>query len=1164
MLLGGIHIPEALLSAHQDGRLVIFTGAGISMDPPSSLPNFSGLAELVANKVGSAEDPKSDAWKTQLDAFMGKLDDDARYDIHRLVKGIVTSPTSAPNLNHQALARIAAHGIPRLVTTNYDLHLERELRVHCPTDPPAFRAPAMPLGDDFWGLVYLHGSADSDADSMVVTDRDFSKAYFHAAWAARFLERMFSEYVVLFVGYSHSDVVMKYLGLGLGPRAERYVITDNPHDEIWTRLRIKTLEYPKGQHAQVTKCLIEWAELAEMGLLEHRQRIRTIVSRISMTSGHSVDLFIPPAELSYLEDAIRRPDRVGFFCEYADGPHWLDWVAEQEPFTALFGREPHDAQVTGRLAGWFARLFAYGDEEISSRAWTVLARSGGTLGAALWNALAFEMHRYPSVRPPHVLRWVWLLLEQEHVGCNTRYWQFALAWDGVWEDRELSVAILEHLMAPRLIPELSWGPAALTVDTRGDLYWLDAAWAKLRPELESRVLEVFPAVERSLTRHLILEKAAPGRRLGFSWRRPSIGDPLPDRSRHRDPMDSIIDAARDCVEQLWQANPDFAQQVVDRWIRSEHWLLKRLAVHGVCIATTLDADQRVRFVLDHGLVNAPDTRPEVFHLLGEAAQAMSPEIVDELLTAYAPASTDINDQFNTFATYDLLERSGVVSARLAAALVSLKAEHGFTPEENWGTTTGVTISSVTDRPPMSTEGFSELVKKDAAEAVQFLLSFEARVIPRGQEATREDAVSLLRSTVREYPTIGLDLWPHLEADEELRGAIISAWGHTADPEHMEAVLTILRQTDLGNYGHQVGQFLLFATQAKDAHWEQAPSVDYFIDAVWKACATSERFAFGERKDWLSVAINAPVGHLLEFWFRIFNSRWTAAGDDWVGLPDQDRQFLDRALGDRSKRGANALTHISGRLELLDQADTAWCRGKLLPLRDWSDPEVAEPFWWGVLSFAHWNNGLAADGLVDGLVETARHLDVFTIDQRRRWADILASVAIRCEAPSADAWLPNFTAIAHANDRERWIESLVDELEQLDEAARVATWDNWLSDYWRRRTEDDPTVFEPGEMDAFASVAPLAPAARLNDAVALVEATTAGFNQNADASLHVTDSLIDSDPEAVSRYYTHLMRNTQLPFYGEFELGPKLNRLVRKLSSPDGLKAAALRLGINLD
>ena len=63
--------------------------------------------------------------------------------------------------------------------------------------------------------------------------------------------------------------------------------------------------------------------------------------------------------------------------------------------------------------------------------------------------------------------------------------------------------------------------------------------------------------------------------------------------------------------------------------------------------------------------------------------------------------------------------------------------------------------------------------------------------------------------------------------------------------------------------------------------------------------------------------------------------------------------------------------------------------------------------------------------------------------------------------------------------------------------------------------------------------------------------------------HVSEDLIDAKPEAVGRLYTHLMKNTALPFYGTYELRPKLERLVKKPGDWATLKAAAFRLGIDL-
>lgn len=1166
MLLGDITIPESLLTAYEEGRLVIFTGAGISMGPPSNLPNFHGLAEEIAKKLQSPADPNAPEWSTQLDAFLGSLDDDDKYDIHRLVRSIVTDPSSEPNENHDALARVAAKSKVRLVTTNYDLHLERQLKKHGHPEISVFQAPAMPLGDHFQGLVYLHGSAAAEPDRLVVTDRDFSKAYFHAAWAARFLERMFSEYVVLFVGYSHTDVVMRYLGLGLGPRAERYVITDDPESSIWERLRIKVLDYPAGQHQILTRCLTEWADNAEMGLLDHRQRIRTIVSGEARDPEHSIALGTSPAQLSYLQDCVRRPDRVTFFCDYATDPGWLEWIRDEAPFANLFDRQTITDEAGARLARWFVEVFAYGDVELSRKAWQVCAEAGGTLSTALWNALASEMHRYRQDRPPYVLRWIWLLLEQEHAGCWTDYLEYALGWEGVWGDRGLTLALLRHLLTPHLKPERGYLSTSLAVATRGDQHWLETAWAeRFRPELDELLLEVFPIVDQALTHHLVLEKRATDSPLGFSWRRPAIQPHPNDQNHHREPIDVVIDAARDCIERMWSVNPAFAQQTVERWAASEHSLLKRLAVHGMGSSPTLDADVRARFVLDSGLATNRESLQETFRLLAGAAPQLSPRVLDDLIAAYAPASDQLPDQFSAYSAYELLIRSGADYDPLTTALAVLQDAHDFTPDEHPGMNGGVTFSFVEDRPPLSTREFAAKVVEGPSDAINFLQGFEERFPPRGPEPTREDALAMLRNTVREQPEIGLSLWPHLGDDQGLQGAIVSAWGHVKDPDTAAAILAALANANLRDFEHQVGQFLIHATQNKDVHWETVPGVDQFIEAVWRACAMDETYVPGEVNDWLSQTINVPVGHLVDFWFRVFHRRWTTAGDSWNGLPDRDRQFLDQALADKTKRGAYALTQVSSRLEYLDQADSTWCREQLLPLRDWAEPRVAEPFWWGVLSYARWNNGLAAGGLLDGLIETASHLDAFAIDQRRRWAGLLASIAVRCDNPRADTWVAKFTAIAPVEDRKRWIDDLGDELKALDEAGRDATWSTWLHAFWSNRTQDDPVVFGQQEMDAFAALVPHVPIAGLTAAVELVEATSAAFTSHAEASRHISDGFIDSHPALVGRLYTHLMRNTSPnDFYGAFEVQPKLERLTAKAGDWSALRTAALALGMDLD
>ena len=48
----GPHVPERLIQAHEEGRVVFFCGAGISY--PARLPGFGGLVDRIYGEVGES------------------------------------------------------------------------------------------------------------------------------------------------------------------------------------------------------------------------------------------------------------------------------------------------------------------------------------------------------------------------------------------------------------------------------------------------------------------------------------------------------------------------------------------------------------------------------------------------------------------------------------------------------------------------------------------------------------------------------------------------------------------------------------------------------------------------------------------------------------------------------------------------------------------------------------------------------------------------------------------------------------------------------------------------------------------------------------------------------------------------------------------------------
>lgn len=220
----GPDIPDALLRAHEEGRVVFFCGAGISY--PAGLPGFMGLVEKIYQLTGTAlSDIEREAFERgQFDATLDLLE--RRLPGQRLTVRRSLVQALKPKLHRKgatdtqaALLRLARsrEGALRLVTTNFD----RVFHMAAKRTGQAFQAYAAPMlpipKNSRWnGVVYLHGLLPEKADDtalnrLVVTSGDFGLAYLTERWAARFVSELFRNYVVCFVGYSINDPVLRYM-----------------------------------------------------------------------------------------------------------------------------------------------------------------------------------------------------------------------------------------------------------------------------------------------------------------------------------------------------------------------------------------------------------------------------------------------------------------------------------------------------------------------------------------------------------------------------------------------------------------------------------------------------------------------------------------------------------------------------------------------------------------------------------------------------------------------------------------------------------------------------------------------------------------------------------------------------------------------------------------
>ncbi|EOV0394930.1 anti-phage defense-associated sirtuin Dsr1 [Vibrio fluvialis] len=310
----GPDVPEKLLQAHEEGKVVFFCGAGISF--PAGLPGFGGLVWKLYEEMGVTPDAvQEQALKAgQFDTAVSLLEAvkhtnewrrDVRQEMAKLLEPdyTLTNATST----HRALLQLSLtqDKKTRLITTNFDRIFDKagdqeKLKY------PVYKAPLLPVPKNRWdGLVYLHGllpesSNSAEFDHLVISSGDFGLAYLTERWAARFVSELFRSYTVCFVGYSLNDPVLRYMMDALA--ADRLLGESPPEmfafgefkkgkfdDEYkqWKAKNVTPILYKSfKKHYYLHKTLINWSNTYKDGLSGKEQIVATIAPFMPTSSDY--------------------------------------------------------------------------------------------------------------------------------------------------------------------------------------------------------------------------------------------------------------------------------------------------------------------------------------------------------------------------------------------------------------------------------------------------------------------------------------------------------------------------------------------------------------------------------------------------------------------------------------------------------------------------------------------------------------------------------------------------------------------------------------------------------------------------------------------------------------------------------------------------------------
>ena len=1089
LVVDGPDVPRAVLEAQEENRLVLFCGAGVSIG--CGLPSFRGLVERVRDTLGAVLDPLEDSEFRQdrYDRVLGLLERDTRFgaeQVRRAVREILRSPPDADLETHRSLLDLARgpDSRLRLVTTNFDRLFEGAGFI--PRVDVAPRLPVPKLGK--WSsLVYLHGRLDTDdpgGENLVLSSSDFGVAYLVERWASRFVAELFNHSVVLFVGYSIEDPVMRYLVDALA--AERHyderirdayafvgsALADDVLQE-WEAKGIHPIVYnPDSDHAVLHATLAQWARQWRQGLESKINTISDIGLRAPAT--------LPDEEIQQfcwaLQDPSAAPARK--FAELGKRAS-LDWLAVLEnhklldfsdqgsPPSSILSSEaliPLD-NIRSNLCTWLTRHV----DNPKLASW--LAARGGVLHFEVRERLRRAVVGSPGIRSdvrelllamtsspltgadPHLTGWrlpkpvldsdapslsalevarcfqPWIKIRSQFGYGSDSLEETTNVFRSVWSECELAAGDQAEHILQALRSASNWRD--VLADTAFD-------WAVL--------------LKRALDLQAVFKTASREYDRSSIWR-PSI--PPHVQNSDLNGWTLLIDLNREAFEELAERDRGRARDLAAYWSHQDFPSFRRLVWHAGRSAAGLTADELLDRVLSDPSLWFWDSaiRREMYGSLdwfwtslGPAQQERLGQIVEEgpprdfFLESLDENEFEVTRDGYVWRVLARLDRSGSLSPRLSAHLASILEEH-----PDW-------ILRGDE-----SEDFSSWTETSYGEPAPFTLEELRRMAPT-------ELADLLSD--EERPAGTLSVWSHLTGEYPLeaslvllelarRGSFVSdVWAQVAvradalerQPEAQRKMLEAIRSVphvDLANPAvlRPITNVLhaLSGMCASELRPDFLGLWDVAIDVALQASGP-------EMESSLTAAINSDAGRLSEALLELLRSAEVGRGD---GLPSAFAPRLER-LSSSTEPGARlAKVMLASRLARLFDVDPDWCAVWIVPLFAWDHPQKAQGAWEGFL-WSPWIRPALWTELGPHFLKCFDHLDLLG-ESSSRVAQILASLSIdggllaprEIRASLRSLNVEDLGAIA------AWIRSRTEGAEDRAGALWSESVGPWLEEYWPR-------------------------------------------------------------------------------------------------------------------
>jgi hypothetical protein len=1163
---GSVDFDERILNAIRDDKLVIFAGAGVSMGSPSNLPSFWKLAKDIAS--GTGLEPTE-----PLDRFLGTLNNKG-IDVHQRAIEPLSPEESKPNDLHRNIIKLFRDSNRiKLITTNFDLLFEEAYKELQNDDsfseaPNIYRAPALPQGYDFNGIVYVHGALPQlnthRAKDMVLTDADFGRAYLTEGWARRFLVDVFREFTVLFIGYSHNDAIMNYLARALPADrlSGRFALTDEKGN--WKLLGIEPIIFKKHvgsstPYKELYGSIKQLAEVTSRGVLEWNQRIIEL-SKTSPTDDDALK-----GEIRHI---LERDDATKLFTKHVRGEEWLAWLEEQGHLNTLFdNRTLNDREEM--IAKWLAEHYS---NTHPYSLFKILFKHNLELNPKFWEELGRYIGKNQILERRTFEQWADIIIASKPTRTrhNIPVYKSVFSWIAQ-ESKKYgsSLVVLKMFMALN------------DYDITAEIYKTDddenerilteyqihsentyVVWKEyVKPELEHiaiPLLEYTTSYISDLSNRLKL--------WGYVW---ELGEHMPaielteDRQEEEEKRDNeqkaintLISAAREAMEILANSNTESLEFWISRLIRSDAPILRRLAIHASTISKIRTADTQLKWIIDNNLLGGgPEHQDYHEHHEAYRAAAISyknstdatrREFVQHILSINI--QSDINDEseskrLSKKAAFDWLNwlLKNEPDCHIAKFEINnIKNTYpGFEPSEN------------SEFPPkhrdinfpffISTYGKPEtkerLLSKSPSEQIRYLKQYGGSGERR--DYNRRFLLNHVTDACKENTDWGIDLASQLTKSEYwssdlwkciFTGLCTSEISH----DQCEKILLICNNKLLMENHHQhISLFLEGQSRIKDGNifHPKLEGMAYGISNVLWDLIQQESY-YEPSDDLIKIADASTPGRLASFLINMATLESKHTKPKNAGLSGEYKHMFEIMIANTLKSREPCKTVILRNISRLYFVDKDWTRRYIFPLLGKQNNNSLNEFAWsGLIKNNHLPNPIGNELQEELLLGLEC---IFDRIQRKEILRIYAGVVVTSETNPNNDLIPKL--FSKINEEEVSVFSwelkhaILKPIQKID---RNKTWGRWLRQYIDNRSQNIPKIISKIESRILIEIILRIFYDNPDAAILITKLPEAYLPNNAELYRKVRNSpILEEHPNEAAQLLIHLSKSIKIGDYIE--------------------------------